>query len=243
MSSKPRTNEFEQPIGPDVAAWSPRELPPRTPMAGRLCRLEPLSAAHADALFDANALAHDSRNWTYLPYGPFTSRDAYRAWVEASSLLQDPVFQAIVDPAGRPLGVASFLRIDRANGVIEIGHLNFSPLMQRTASATEAIFLLLKRAFDELGYRRMEWKCDSLNAPSRAAAARFGFTFEGIFRQAVIVKGRNRDTAWYSITDGEWPAIRAGFERWLAPGNFDADGQQRQRLHALIEKARKAPAA
>jgi RimJ/RimL family protein N-acetyltransferase len=240
MPPRPRTNEFGQPIGPDVTGWSARETPPRTPMPGRLCRLEPLSAAHADGLFEANALANDSRNWTYLPYGPFTSRDAYRAWVEASARQEDPVFHAIIDPRGRPMGVASFLRIDRPNGVIEIGHLNFSPLMQRSAAATEAIFLLLKRAFDELSYRRMEWKCDSLNAPSRAAAARFGFTFEGVFRQAVLVKGRSRDTAWYSIVDSEWPAVRAGFERWLAPGNFDADGQQRERLHALIDKARAA---
>lgn len=235
---EPRTNEFGQAIGTELPGWTAREAPPRTPMAGRFCRLEPLSAAHADALFDANARASDARNWTYLPSGPFASREAYRAWVEKSARQDDPVFFAILDPRGRPIGVASFLRIDRANGVIEIGHLNFSPLMQRTASATEAIFLLLRRAFDELGYRRCEWKCDSLNEPSRAAALRFGFTFEGIFRQAIVYKGRNRDTAWYSIVDGEWPTLRAAYERWLARDNFDAEGQQRETLHSLRKKSK-----
>lgn len=240
MPNKTRNNEFEQPVGPAISGWTPREAPSRTPMAGAFCRLEPLTAAHADALFEANSLAQDARVWTYLPYGPFADRAEYRAWIEKSARQDDPLFFAVIDATGRAVGVASFLRIDRANGVIEIGHLKFSPLMQRTAAATEAIFLLLERAFDELGYRRCEWKCDSLNAPSRAAAARFGFVFEGIFRKAIVYKGRSRDTAWFSIVDTEWPKLRGAYERWLSKANFDADGQQRERLHALIERARGA---
>jgi RimJ/RimL family protein N-acetyltransferase len=238
MSSATRTNPLGQPIGPELPGWSPRAVPSRTPMQGRFCTLEPLQGRHAPALFEAHALDRENRNWTYLPYGPFASAEEYRAWVEKSAALTDPLFFAVLDRDGRPVGVASFLRIDPANGVIEIGHLGFSPLMQRTPIATEAIFLLLRRIFDELGYRRCEWKCDSLNAPSRAAALRFGFTYEGLFRQAVVVKGRSRDTAWYSIIDPEWPALRRGYEAWLAPANFDADGQQKEPLHKLIAGAR-----
>jgi len=225
-----RTNALGQPIGVDVPGWTARPAPPRTPMAGRFCRLEPLAVAHAAALHEANVLDREERNWTYLPYGPFKSVDDYRAWVEKIAREDDPLFFTIIDAGGRAVGVASFMRIDRMNGVIELGHLNFSPLMQRTPIATEAIFLMLKRSFDELGYRRCEWKCDSLNLPSRAAAERFGFTYEGLFRQAVIYKGRNRDTTWYSIIDAEWPAIRKAYESWLAPDNFDGQGRQRRKL-------------
>jgi RimJ/RimL family protein N-acetyltransferase len=230
-----RTNALGQAIGEDVAGWTPRAAPARTPMAGRFCRLEPLAAAHAAALHEANALDREDRNWTYLPYGPYKGAGDYRAWVEKVAREDDPLFFAIFDSQDRAVGVASLMRIDRANGVIEIGHLNFSPLMQRTPVATEAIFLMLKRSFDELGYRRCEWKCDSLNAPSRAAAERFGFTYEGLFRQAIVYKGRNRDTAWYSITDAEWPAIRAAYEAWLAPANFDAEGRQRRKLGDFLK--------
>ena len=234
------TNQLGQPVGFDVPGWTARAVPPRTSMEGRACRLVPLDAGqHASALFDANALDQEGRNWTYMAYGPFETVEHYRTWVEKSAKSDDPLFFAVLDAEGKPVGVVSFMRIDPANGVIEIGHLAFSPLMQRRPIASEAIFLMLRRVFDELGYRRCEWKCDSLNAPSRTAAQRFGFTYEGLFRQAVVVKGRNRDTAWYSIIDSEWPAVRTGFERWLAPENFDADGQQRSRLHALIEEARR----
>jgi RimJ/RimL family protein N-acetyltransferase len=209
-------------------------------MVGRLARLEPLdAAAHADALFTANAADADGRMWTYLPYGPFESAAAYRKWVEWAQAGDDPQFYAIVERAtGRPLGVASYLRIDPAMGVIEVGHLAFSPALQRTALATEAMYLMARRAFDELGYRRYEWKCDSLNRPSRAAAERLGFVYEGTFRQAVVMKRRNRDTAWFAITDAEWPALRAGFEAWLLPENFDAAGRQRRALAACIAAAR-----
>lgn len=223
------------PVGTPVPGWAARPRPGRVPLVGRTCRLEPLDPdRHAADLHAANGDDATGRMWTYLPVGPFSDAGAYREWVTGASRSEDPRFFAIMDAAsGRAVGVASYLRIDPANGVIEIGHLQFSPRLQRTALATEALFLLLRQAFDALGYRRVEWKCDDLNAPSRAAAVRLGFTYEGTFRQAVVYKGRNRDTAWYAITDGEWPAIRAGFEAWLSPGNFDAAGRQRAGLAAL----------
>lgn len=168
--------------------------------------------------------------WTYLPVGPFASLVEYRTWLEAKQASDDPLFFAIVDTAtGLTVGVASYLRIDPANGVVEVGHLQYSPLLQRTAAATEAMHLMMKQAF-ELGYRRYEWKCDALNEASRRAAERLGFTFEGIFRQAIVYKGRNRDTAWYSIIDAEWPRLDAAYRRWLDPGNFDENGRQRSSL-------------
>jgi RimJ/RimL family protein N-acetyltransferase len=176
--------------------------------------------------------------WTYLPYGPFDSLDTYRAWTDEISRRSDPLFFAIIDRAsGRAVGLASYLRIDPAAGSIEVGHLLYSPLLQRTPAATEAMFLMMEGAF-KLGYRRYEWKCDVLNAPSRAAAQRLGFSFEGIFRQAVVVKARNRDTAWFSIIDTEWPALANAFQRWLDRANFDPHGKQRERLSTLTEKAR-----
>jgi len=227
-----RTNPLGQPIGEPIADWTARPRPPRTPMRGRLCRLESLDAAtHAAALHEAYAADRDGRNWTYLPYGPFESAEAYVDFVERMQAHDDPLFFAIVDLATeQPIGVASYLRIDPAMGTIEVGHLSYAPALQRTPSATEAMYLMMRRAFDELGYRRYEWKCDSLNAPSVAAAKRLGFHFEGTFRQAIVTKGRNRDTTWLSILDREWPALRAAFERWLDPANFDATGAQRRRL-------------
>lgn len=231
------TNNDSQPVGAPIPGWTPRARPVRAVLTGRTCRLEPLVAAtHADALFEANAADVSARMWTYLPYGPFENRASYRSWMERASQADDPLFFAIVDPAtGRPAGIAAYLRIEPVNGIIEIGHLAFSPALQRTTAATEAIYLLIARAF-ALGYRRCEWKCDTLNAPSRAAAQRLGFTFEGVFRQAAVIKGRNRDTAWYSIIDTEWPARREAFERWLAPENFDAQGRQRTPLAAGAER-------
>jgi RimJ/RimL family protein N-acetyltransferase len=171
--------------------------------------------------------------WTYLPYGPFASAGDYHAWAARVCRGDDPLCFAIVDPTtGAPLGVAAYLRIDPANGVIEVGHLAYAPALQRTAASTEAMYLLIAHVF-ALGYRRCEWKCDALNAPSRAAAQRFGFTLEGVFRQAVVIKGRNRDTAWYSIIDTEWPALRTAFERWLSPDNFDEAGRQRAPLSSF----------
>jgi RimJ/RimL family protein N-acetyltransferase len=227
-----RTNEFGQPIGFPVEGWTPRAMPPRTAMIGRTCRVEPLDVAtHAADLFEANREDLDGRNWTYLNSDPFDDLDAYRTWLAKMSAGDDPMFHAIIDAAsGKPVGVAAFLRIDPANGVIEVGHINYSPRLQRTAMATEAMYLMMRRVFDELGYRRYEWKCDALNAPSRSAAERLGFRYEGLFRQALVYKNRNRDTAWYSMLDREWPAIRAEYERWMAASNFDAAGLQRTRL-------------
>ena len=238
-----RVNDFGQPIGPALPDWTPRPYPPRTPMEGRTCRVVPLDAeAHAAGLFAAFSAAPDQRNWTYLPDEMPESEAAFRERLAARAASRDPLFHAILDRAsGEPLGIASYLRIDPANGVIEVGHLHFGPRLQRTPASTEAMALMMARAFDELGYRRYEWKCDSLNAPSRAAALRLGFTFEGIFRNATVVKGRSRDTAWYAITDADWPKVRAGFEAWLEPANFDADGRQRRGLAALRGAAVRDP--
>ncbi|ODN68874.1 GNAT family N-acetyltransferase [Methylobrevis pamukkalensis] len=229
-----RTNDFGQPIGDALPDWAPAPWPPATPMSGRLVRLEPLSAAaHGDALFSAFALDPEGRNWTYMNIGPFPERGAFDAWLAWAEASRDPMFHAVVDVAsGEAVGFASYMRIDPAAGVIEVGYIMFSPRLQRTAHATETMYLMMARVFDELGYRRYEWKCDSLNAPSRRAAERFGFTFEGIFRQATVYKGRNRDTAWFSILDGEWPAIAAAFRAWLDAKNFDADGRQIAPLRA-----------
>jgi RimJ/RimL family protein N-acetyltransferase len=227
-------NPLGQPIGFAIPHWTPPPLPPHVVLTGRFCRVEPLSvSAHATALYTANRLDESGQMWTYLGYGPFANLDEYTAWVQRMSQSHDPLFYAIVDGAtGQALGVASYLRIDPANGAIEVGHIAYSPRLQRTPAATEAMFLLMQQAF-ALGYRRYEWKCDALNAPSRAAAQRLGLSFEGIFRQAVIYKGRNRDTAWYATIDQEWPALQAAFTQWLAPENFDANGQQRVRLTEL----------
>ncbi len=232
-------NDLRQPIGMPVLDWTPRPRPPRTPMRGGLCRLEPLDvAAHAMRLHEAHAVDHEGRNWTYLPYGPFASGRAYASWVESVQQSDDPLFFAIVDlPSERPVGVASYLRIDPPMGVIEVGHLIYSPALQRTPAATEAMYLMMRRAFDELGYRRYEWKCDSLNAPSRSAALRLGFRYEGTFRNAVVMKERNRDNAWFSITDAEWPALRASLRCWLDPSNFDDAGGQRTRLSELTAES------
>lgn len=225
------TSTVSQPVGAPVFGWSAPSRPSRAVLSGRFCRLEPLeTAVHADALFAANAADVEGRMWTYLAVGPFASREAYHAWTDAGSRTTDPLFFAIVDnAAGLPVGVAAYLRIDPANGSIEIGHLAYSPALQRTAAATEAMYLMILHVF-ELGYRRCEWKCNDLNAPSRTAALRLGFTFEGVFRQAAVVKGRNRDTAWFSIIDTEWPERRAAFERWLSLDNFDAQGRQHRSL-------------
>jgi len=217
-----------------MKGWNPPPPPPRITLTGNYCRLEPLSRErHAADLFSANRQSTDGRAWTYLPYGPFATVEEYSEWVEKMEKGNDPLFYVIVDHAtDKAVGVASYMRIDPKNGVIEIGHLNFSPLLQRTPAATEAMYLMMKNVF-ELGYRRYEWKCDSLNAPSRAAAQRLGFTFEGIFRQMIVYRERNRDTAWFSILDKEWPAHEEAFRRWLDPANFDENGQQRVRLNDL----------
>ena len=223
-----------QPLGELLTDWRVPPYPSGQPLQGCFARLEPLRAElHAASLHAANSRDVDGRNWTYLPYGPFDSLDAYRSWMESFCAGRDPQFYAIIEQSsGLARGVASYLRITPASGCIEVGHLHFSPPLQRTPAASEAVILLMKHAF-ELGYRRFEWKCDALNAPSCAAALRLGFSFEGIFRQAAVVKGRNRDTAWFAVIDRDWPALATAFARWLDPANFDPAGQQRLALSSL----------
>ena len=228
-------NHLGQPIGFPLPGFTARPRPPLTPMEGHFCTVEPVDPArHAADLHAAYLLDKEGRNWTYLPYGPFAQFEEYRNWLERDSRGDDPLRHTIIERcSGRAVGVASLMRIDPAAGVIEVGGINYAPPLQRTPAATEAMYLLMRRVFDELGYRRYEWKCDSLNAPSRAAALRLGFRYEGLFRQATVYKGRNRDTCWFSILDTEWPALKAAFERWIDPGNFDATGKQRLSLSSL----------
>ena len=210
--------------------WRPARLPEHRRFDGETVRLEPLDVSlHGEDLFKNSAGADST--WDYLAYGPFANRDEFMLWLDSRAPLDDPLTFAIIDRAsGEARGLESLMRIDAANGVIEIGHIWLSPRLQRTRQGTEAIYLLSRYVFDELGYRRYEWKCDSLNAGSRRAADRYGFVFEGIFRQHMVIKNRNRDTAWYSITDAEWPLRRAAFEVWLSPDNFDSDHRQRRSL-------------
>ena len=228
-------NDLGQDVGEVVPGWSARPWPAAETLAGSFCRLERLDAGrHAADLFDSDRLDVSGASWTYLPYGPFERLEHYVEWVEDVAAAEDPRFYAVIDtgPGAEPraVGVLSLLRVQPEAGSIEVGHIHYSPLLQKTRGATEAQFLVMRYAFAELGYRRYEWKCDALNAPSRAAADRLGFRYEGTFRQATVVKGRNRNTAWYSILDTEWPEIEAAMQRWLAPGNFDQQGRQRTPL-------------
>ncbi|MES2355442.1 MAG: GNAT family protein [Pseudomonadota bacterium] len=228
------TNQLGQPIGFPVPNWKPATRPTPKTLAGRFCRLEPLNSAnHAADLFAAYSLDTDGKDWTYLPYGPFDSLTSYSKWMDHTCSGADPLFFAIISEiTGKAIGVASYLRIDPEAGSIEVGHLNFSPIMQQAPAATEAMWLMMNEAFS-LGFRRYEWKCNALNLPSRSAAQRLGFSFEGIFRQASIVKGHNRDTAWYAAIDQEFPALRKAFLAWLDLSNFDEQGKQRSQLSVL----------
>src|SRR4051794_35666833 len=224
------------PIGEELD-WKPAQRPGRTPLRGSHVLIRPVDPeTDATPLF---AVSHppdgDPTTWTYLPDGPYESADDLQRALTWAASSDDPLYFTLAAlPDERPLGIASYLRIEPEFGVIEIGHIWFGTPLRRTIAATEAIYLIARHAFDDLHYRRLEWKCNALNAASRRAAERFGFTFEGIFRQHMVIKGRNRDTAWYAITDEEWPAVRRGFERWLAPGNFDPDGRQRRTLGELM---------
>lgn len=223
----------ERRVGDIVEGWAPPPAPGPDVLQGRYCRLERFDPArHAGDLFAANRT--DDRIWDYLPYGPFAELAAYRAWADTVARQPDPFFYAILDEEGRARGVASWLRITPAAGSIEVGHINLSPALQQSRAATETMFLMMKWAFDA-GYRRYEWKCDALNLPSRRAAERLGLSYEGIFRQATVVKGRNRDTAWFAAIDKDWPALKRAFETWLDPANFDAAGRQRQSLSILTQ--------
>ena len=227
-----RLNALDQPVGVPVADASPRPLPPRSDMVGRYCSVVPLAVDHAPDLYAAFREDAEDRIWTYLPNGPYHDPDAFRAWAADAIPKDDPLMHAIVLD-GLAVGHASYLRIAPTSASIEVGFINLSPALQRTRAATEFQVLMMQRAFDELGYRRYEWKCDALNAPSRRAALRLGFTYEGTFRQATFYKGRNRDTAWFSIIDSEWPDLKARFERWLEPANFDASGMQKVALSEI----------
>jgi RimJ/RimL family protein N-acetyltransferase len=219
----------------DLKNWQPRPRPERKAMEGRLIRLEPLSAEkHGDGLFEASSVPDAGGRFAWLPDYPPRTRAEYQPWLDKAEASADPLFFTVIDKAsGRIAGRQTLMRIDPANGVIEIGNIYWGPLMARKPAATEAQFLFAQYVFDELGYRRYEWKCHNANAPSKRAAERFGFKFEGIFRQHMIVKGENRDTAWYSILDKEWPALKRAYQAWLEPANFDGEGMQRRRLEDI----------
>jgi RimJ/RimL family protein N-acetyltransferase len=220
--------QLDRPIGPIVDPIPPGTLPDLRRIEGRYLKLEALNPAkHGSDLW--NAVNGHDEVWDYLFSGPFADEASFINWLDSNAAKRDPWFYAYV-VGGQALGMGSFMRADPAHGVIEIGNILIAPSLQQTRSSTEATYLLMQHAFETLGCRRFEWKCNSLNAPSIASAKRFGFTFEGIFRQHMVVKGHNRDTAWFSIIDGEWPRIKAGFEKWLDPANFDGEGKQKAKL-------------
>lgn len=228
-----------RPLGQVLDNWTPPSPPDGAVLKGRYAELAPLSAQDHAALLYRHYAGHDAV-WDYMPVGPFSSAAQYHRWVRDNETSRDPYFYAIRNKeTGHWEGTASYLRITPQSGSIEVGFIAFSPDLQRTRAATDAMYLMMKWAF-EVGYRRYEWKCDALNAPSRRAAQRLGFSYEGVFRQATVVKGRNRDTAWFAVIDKEWPALKEAFEGWLAPANFDADGQQIERLGDLTRLVRVA---
>ena len=229
----------EPQLGPSVDP-APASTPHPTTLKGRFVTLVPLDpAAHGAALYHASHGPEREDLWRYLFDGPYPDQAAFDARLKQMAASHDPLFFTILDNAnGQPVGYASYLRIEPAHRCIEVGSILFTPLLQRTPGATEAMYLMARHVFEDLGYRRYEWKCNALNEPSRRAALRLGFTFEGIFRQHMIMKGRNRDTAWFSMLDSEWPARKANFERWLASDNFDAQGRQKQSLSAMSEAHR-----
>ena len=229
-------SEVAGPIGPRVDG-PPARRPSRTTLPGRTVTLTPLdSQAHGKALYEGIQGEAGEWLWQYLFEGPFADRAAFDVHLRRIAASEDPLFLAILDNAtGSAVGYASYMRIEPVHRVIEVGSILYTPRLQQTTLATEAMYLMARHVFEDLGYRRYEWKCNALNAPSRRAALRFGFTFEGVFRQHMIVKGRNRDTAWFSMLNSEWPARKANFERWLDPSNFGADGRQKVALSALNE--------
>lgn len=228
-------NDLNQPIGVPVPNWQGSQKPERNTLTGRYCRLTPLDAArHGVDLAKAYAQDEEGALWTYLFFGQDVVEQDFDDLIQQLSQTEDPHYYAVEMPEGQAVGIASYMRINPKAGSIEVGGIAFSPALQRTRAATEAMYLMMRYAFETLGYRRYEWKCDDLNAPSRKAAERLGFTYEGTFRQALVYKERNRDTAWYSILDSEWPRLKRGLEAWLSPDNFDASGLQRQRLSDLL---------
>ncbi|WP_424978535.1 GNAT family N-acetyltransferase [Leisingera sp. S232] len=239
-----RINEYGQPVGASLEGWGGAAHPGHKAMLGTYAKLVPLDpVTHTQDLFSAYREDPKAAIWTYMANGPYNTASGLQNWISQVSGSDEQPFFAVVDQNDNTAkGVASFLRIDPLQGVMEIGSITFAPGLQRTRVATEAIFLMMQRALGELGYRRLEWKCDALNAPSRRAAERFGFTYDGLFEQAVIYKGRNRDTAWYSLLDKDWAPVERGFLAWLAKENFDGAGQQCQRLADFINAERQAAA-
>ena len=227
------------PIGPRLSDPGPAGVPERTVLEGRYTRVEPLDRGrHGDDLHAASTPSDRAARFRYMPDAPPDARETFGPWLAGSATSPDPLFFAVIDRAtGRAEGWQTLMRITPAHRCIEIGNIYWGPRIAGTRVATEAMYLFAVHALETLGYRRYEWKCDALNAPSRRAALRFGFTFEGHFRRAVIVRGRNRDTTWFSIIDEEWPALKAAYERWLAPENFDAAGRQKTRLSELTAAA------
>ncbi len=224
-----------QPIGAPIAIDLPRPFPSGHDLCGQRCTLTRLNPIrHAEGLFEAFGEDNEDRNWTYLPYGPFNDHDEFRIWLNSLSSERDPMFYTVLDQRGAPVGMTSFLRIDPQMATIEVGHIHFSLKVQRTPVATEAMYLMMRNVFETLGYRRCEWKCDALNRPSRLAASRLGFKFEGVFRKAAHYKGRNRDTAWFAIVDSDWSAHERAFEAWLAAENFGQDGKQIKALRDMM---------
>jgi len=238
MNQKSLTNDLGQSIGEPVENWKIRAVPPKTKMEGKYCVLEILDIEkHAEDLFNSFAKDIENNDWKYLHYGGFISLREFKEWLDKDCLDNDPLFHTIIDKnQNTAVGMASYLRIQEKIGNIEVGHIHYSFSMQKKTIGTEAMYLMMKRVFDELGYRRYEWKCDSLNERSCKAAKRFGFTFEGIFRQHNIVKGRNRDTAWFSIIDKDWQKIKKNYEIWLDDANFDEKGKQKTSLTSLMFK-------
>jgi RimJ/RimL family protein N-acetyltransferase len=232
---KENRNQFGQLVGASVSNWQAPDFPSHEVLIGRYCRVEPLNInLHGENLFESACEDKLGKMWTYLPYGPFSNEVEYCSLFTELEFQADQQFYAIVDSkTNSALGVAGYLRINPAAGSIEIGHLSFSPLLQRTTIATESMYLMMKKIF-EAGYRRYEWKCNSLNATSKSAALRLGFQFEGVFRQAMVIDGRNRDTAWYSIIDSEWLKLQEMFGAWLAESNFDEGGRQRKSLKEIF---------
>ena len=226
------------PNGKPLPDWSPRIIPPRKILLGRYTRLEPLDPAkHGGDLVAAFKIT-DPNSWTYLFHGPFNDDAGIRRWLVDSANASGFVYYAIVDLAsGHAGGIASYMRMDPANGVIEVGSIHYSDALKQTRASTEAMYLMMRHVFDDLGYRRYEWKCNSFNEPSRRTALRLGFSFEGIFRNHMVVKGHSRDTAWFAITDDEWPRLKAAFEKWLTPENFDSAGRQRTPLSSERKSA------
>ncbi|MDR0805418.1 MAG: GNAT family N-acetyltransferase [Enterobacteriaceae bacterium] len=229
-------NQYGQPVGLDVPDWNGCLRPSGETLSGKYCRLEQVNPAlHGDDLYSAYQQAADSRDWTYLSVGPFADRQGFETYLQQMAVSRDPIHYTVIDQQnGKALGTLALMRIDQKNGVIEVGFVTYSPDLKRSRIATEAQFLLMFYALDSLGYRRYEWKCDALNAPSRAAALRLGFQFEGIFRNHVIYKGHTRDTAWFSIIDNDWARLKPAYLTWLNENNFDENGKQKTRLSELI---------